>query len=323
MNRIDRVSAILIQLQSKKIVKAQDIADRFDISLRTVYRDISTLYEAGVPIISEGGVGYKLSEGYRLPPVSFTLDEATTFLTAEKLVEKFTDKKTYLSYQSALFKIKAILRHTEKEYLDNLDDHIQVIEHPYLPKREKNNADIDAILKSIATKTVLTIDYFAEHNQEKTTRNIEAVGIYFSSGNWHLMAYCLLRNDYRNFRIDRVSRVFFTEQPFHKKHEPLKSYLKEIKAKDKDAVSEIIVMRIDKNMRRYLGDQKYYLGYVSEKVIKHQIEMTFLTSSIEGFARWFMMFGDNAEIVQPQSVKDKIKKMSENILKNMEDSTNT
>jgi predicted DNA-binding transcriptional regulator YafY len=72
LNRIDRVTAILIQLQSKRVVKAQEIADRFTISLRTVYRDIKTLEEAGIPIIGEAGVGYSIMEGYRLPPVMFT-----------------------------------------------------------------------------------------------------------------------------------------------------------------------------------------------------------------------------------------------------------
>ena len=92
MNRFDRITAILIQLQSKKVVRAQDLADRFDISLRTVYRDIRTLEEAGVPLYGEAGVGYSIVDGYRLPPVMFTQEEAMAFITAEKLMEKFTDQ---------------------------------------------------------------------------------------------------------------------------------------------------------------------------------------------------------------------------------------
>lgn len=83
MNRLNRVTAILIQLQSKRIVRAQDIADRFNISLRTVYRDIRTLEEAIIPLVGETGIGYSIMEGYRLLPVMFTMDEATAFLTAE------------------------------------------------------------------------------------------------------------------------------------------------------------------------------------------------------------------------------------------------
>ena len=105
MNRIERISAILIQLQSKKIVKGQEIADRFQISLRTAYRDIRALEESGVPIISEAGLGYSLVEGYRLPPVMFSKEEAIAFLTAEKLIEKFTDAETFQVYSSGLYKI--------------------------------------------------------------------------------------------------------------------------------------------------------------------------------------------------------------------------
>jgi predicted DNA-binding transcriptional regulator YafY len=81
-NRFDRIVAILIQLQSKKIVKAQELSKRFDVSLRTIYRDIRTLEVAGVPIYSEAGVGYSLVEGYRLPPVMFTREEAESFIAA-------------------------------------------------------------------------------------------------------------------------------------------------------------------------------------------------------------------------------------------------
>lgn len=91
MNRIDRLSAILIQLQSRTQLKAQQIADRFEISLRTVYRDIRALEEAGIPIVGNPGVGYSLIEGFKLPPLMFTHEEALSFLIAEKLVNELTD----------------------------------------------------------------------------------------------------------------------------------------------------------------------------------------------------------------------------------------
>src|SRR6201995_5767023 len=115
MNRIDRISAILIHLQSRRVVKAGDIADRFNISLRTVYRDMKTLEEAGIPLIGEAGVGYSIMDGYRLPPVMFTKEEATAFLTAEKFVEKLTDTSTSGHYQSAMFKVRAVIKTSEKD----------------------------------------------------------------------------------------------------------------------------------------------------------------------------------------------------------------
>lgn len=101
MNRIDRLTAILIQLQSKKIVKAEEIANRFEISLRTVYRDVKALMEAGVPIGSEGGIGYFIVDGYHLPPVMFNQEEASAMLMAGKLVEKMTDLSVRKAFESA------------------------------------------------------------------------------------------------------------------------------------------------------------------------------------------------------------------------------
>src|SRR3569833_107909 len=125
MNRIDRISAILIHLQSRREVKASDIADRFGISLRTVYRDVKTLEEAGIPLIGEAGVGYSIMDGYRLPPVMFTREEATAFLTAEKFVEKLTDAATLANHKSAMYKIRSVLRMAEKDFLDNIDGHMK------------------------------------------------------------------------------------------------------------------------------------------------------------------------------------------------------
>src|SRR4051812_19946900 len=130
MNRIDRLSAILIQLQSRSLVKAQQLADKFSISLRTVYRDVHALQEAGVPVIGEAGTGYSLMEGYKLPPVMFNQDEATALLTAAKLMQSKTDAASIKNYTTALDKIKAVLRHSEKDHLEEIDAHIAVVQHP-------------------------------------------------------------------------------------------------------------------------------------------------------------------------------------------------
>src|SRR6185312_1588975 len=118
MNRIDRLHAILTHLQSKKRVTAQEMADRFNISLRTVYHDVKALDEFGVPVIGEAGSGYTIMEGYRLPPVMFTQEEACALLLGGKLVERFTDGSVKQHFQSALFKNKAVLRSPDKEYVD-------------------------------------------------------------------------------------------------------------------------------------------------------------------------------------------------------------
>jgi predicted DNA-binding transcriptional regulator YafY len=312
MNRIDRVTAILIQLQSRKIVKAQDIAERFDISLRTVYRDIRTLEEAGIPLIGEAGVGYTMMDGYRLPPVMFTKEEATAFLTAEKMVEKLTDPSTQESYKSAMYKVRAVLRTSEKNYLEDIEEHIQVHETSFLPKNRHESHNLQDILKSVAEKNVLNIEYFANHTQEGTSRNIEPIGIYFSGTYWHLIAYCQMRQDYRNFRIDRISNINITTLSFQKEHQSLKSYLSQISTEEK---LHTIVIKIEKSAVKFMGDEKYYRGFVSQKIVDDKVEMTFLTSSVMGFARWFLFLGDMAEIISPDILRVQVKEIAAGILK--------
>jgi predicted DNA-binding transcriptional regulator YafY len=288
-------------------VKGQDIADRFNISLRTAYRDIRALEESGVPIVSEAGVGYSLMDGYKLPPVMFTKEEAIAFLTAEKLIEKFTDPSTFEVYQSALYKIKAVLRSDDKDHVEKMDSYIEVIGNQYIPQDKRTSNFIQLILKSVAQKNVLSIDYFANHNQQSSSRSVEPLGIFLLGEQWHLIAFCWLRNDYRNFRIDRISKCQMTDQPFKKEHPSLKTYLAQITRDKKELYT--VVMRIDNDKYRFLGEQKYYNGFVSEKKLGDCVEMTFLTSSIEGFARWYMMFGDCAEIIKPPALKKRIREI--------------
>jgi predicted DNA-binding transcriptional regulator YafY len=310
MNRIDRISAILIQLQSRRVVKAADIAERFNISLRTVYRDVKTLEEAGIPLIGEAGVGYSIMDGYRLPPVMFTKEEATAFLTAEKFVEKLTDASTMANYKSAMYKVRAILKTTEKDLLENMDDRIAVLKSAAIPETA-NTDHIQTILHSIAQKKVLALNYFAQHSQEHTKRYVEPIGIFFLSNHWHLIAYCRLRKDYRDFRIDRIKNLEVTSDHYKDDHPALKDYIAQT-AHDKEL--DAVVVLVDKSIHSHLESQKYYSGFISEKVIGDSVEMTFLTASLEGFARWYMMYGEKAEIITPDSLKDRVRELAEKLL---------
>ena len=310
MNRIDRLTAILVQLQSKRVVKAQEIADKFNLSLRTVYRDIKALDEAGVPVIGEAGIGYTIMEGYRLPPIMFTKEEATAFLTAEKLVGKLTDDSTKKNYSTAMLKVKAVLRLTEKDYLEDMEQHIEVIENQYVPKRSNDTIHLQNVLQSIVQKKVLHLDYFANYNQQKSERNVEPVGIYYLGENWYMVAFCRLRKDYRTFKFSSINKLSFTEEHFKHQHPSLKSFLlKESKEKN----LQTVVLLIDKHIIPYFGDQKYYNGFVSQKEAGDKIEMIFLTASLNGFARWYLLFGDHADIVSPEELKDIVKNVLSDI----------
>ena len=311
MNRIDRLAAIVIQLQSKRLVKAQDIADKFSISLRTVYRDMNALVEAGIPVTGEAGIGYRLMEGYKLPPVMFNEDEATALLTAAKLMELMSDQTSSKHYNTALDKIKAVLRVSEKDHLQEIDDHIAVVAHPSFVYQKPAELHLSKILKAIASSTVIEIVYTSIEKNELLNRQVEPIGIYYQGNHWYLIAFCRLRNDYRNFRTDKISKLTLTSHQFTKAHPPLHTFICTVT--EQRQVQKIII-EVAADVVKYFGDQKYYNGFISEELLGNKVRMTFLNASLNGFAHWFMLFGEHAKIIEPLQLNDIVADIARNIL---------
>jgi len=304
MNRLDRLTAILTQIQSKRWIKAQEIASRFGITIRTVYRDMRALEESGVPIISEAGKGYSLVEGYRLPPVMFTKEEALSFLVAEKLIANISDKEGGRYFASALFKIKSVLKSSEKDTLDQLTPQIEVINR-FNPLQERDNA-LHTILSCLSTKQVFELEYLSFEKNEVTRRQVEPVGVYYSFEQWYLIAWCRLRKGYRTFRLDRLKEIRLFDETFDTTHPSLKEYLEKIK--EEQNLTKVI-LSMDHAVLKYVQVQKYNWGFVMEKDKGTYMEMTFMTSSIEGFARWALMMGDMVDVLEPLHLKTHMKKL--------------
>ncbi|NTS39876.1 YafY family transcriptional regulator [Flavisolibacter sp. BT320] len=315
MNRIDRLSAILIQLQSRPLVKAQDIADRFSISLRTVYRDVKALEEGGVPIIGEAGTGYRLMEGYKLPPIHFNQDEASALLTGAKLMQSMSDAPTSGHYQSALDKIRAVLRRTEKHQMANLDDHIAVVAHPTFVYSKPTELHLSKILQAIAANVILELTHTSASRAESLRRNVEPIGIYYQGSHWYLVAYCHLRREYRNFRTDRINGLRLTEEKMTQSHPPLQNFLSRVTEKKN---LEKVVIDVNASIAKYFGEQKYYNGFVTEEKRGDMVRMTFLTSCLTGFSRWFLLYADEATILEPLELQETVAAHAEKILQKLE-----
>lgn len=306
MNRIDRLSAILIQLQSRKTVRARDIADRYHISLRTVYRDVSALEEAGIPIIGEAGIGYSLQEGYRLPAVMFTRAEATALITAEKLVAQLTEETHAVLFSTALDKIRSVLETGDKDYLNHMEGKIEVLQHTFPQEAVTQNDILKVILDGLGGHLVMKMHYLAPSKQAETKRTIEPVGIFYVNRYWHLIAFCREKNDYRDFRFDRIKQISTTEVKFRTKHPLLKNFLND---QYKHIKLEEVTLLVQHQGALKIGDSKYYYGYVSERNTSAGIEMVFLTMSIDGFARWYISISDHAAIIHSDVLKTTVKSL--------------
>src|SRR4051812_37005308 len=212
MNRIDRLFGILTFLQTKKYVPAEKIADKFDISVRTVYRDIKAPCEQGVPVSFEQHKGYFIVQGYFLPPISFNSEEANALLLMECLVAGFADQSIQNHYSSALNKVKAVLRHQEKEKLEWLDNNISL----QLPACVNNNYQYLSLLQNaITTRKIVQVEY-ENASREVSKRKIEPIGLIFYAFSWHVIAWCHLREDYRDFKLSRITNLCCLEAGFTK-----------------------------------------------------------------------------------------------------------
>jgi predicted DNA-binding transcriptional regulator YafY len=223
IKRVSRLTAIVTQLQTKRLLTATQLSEKFSVSVRTIYRDIKALEQAGIPILTEDGRGYSLMEGYRIPPITFTENEANALITAEQLVLKNRDSSLIKEYSEAINKIKAVLLYSTKEKADLLSKRIAV--SPAIPNTNTSSS-LTLIQNALTAFKVLNIVYHSEEKEEKTTRNIEPFALYYNlQESWTLIAYCRLRKDYRMFRLSRISKIEPLDLSFTPHKLTLKEYL--------------------------------------------------------------------------------------------------
>lgn len=313
MNRIDRLTAIIIFLQGRHRVTVDELADRYAISLRTVYRDLAALQEAGVPIGSEPGEGYYIVKGYHLPPVMFDRNEAAALLAGERLMQKWNQIQLGKSYLSALDKIRAILPSDDKEYFETLDRHIKVFSYQNRNTELLPDDHIHSFLQNaIFRKEVIEIEYFSPYSRNKTRRKVEPLGLLLMENRWYLAGWCRLREDYRMFRLERFET--FKRTGF-KLPEPPEHTLKDFYDRNLYEEKELreVVIWFDKKMVRYIGDQKYWHGWAWEKEVDGGTEMTFLCSHLEYLSRWLLIWGDAVVIKKNAEVKKRVKELAEQL----------
>ena len=303
MNRIDRLTAILIHLQTKRVVKAQELADRFGISLRTVYRDVRALEEAGVPIGAEAGIGYFL-EDYHLPPVMFTNAEASALVFGAKLMDKLADASLREPFKSALYKLKSVLKRDEKEHLEDLETQIAVLGRPQpVPIAD---ALLNQIQVASVQQRVLRLDYCGSYADTVTQRDVEPIGLIYYGSGWHLIAHCRLRHDYRDFRTDRIRQLVDTGETFSRQNRlSLQTYLGRLQ--QAEHLKEVIVW-FNKDAARFVESQRYWFGYVDEEELDGRIRMRFLTQHINGLSRWLLMLGSKITVESPDLVLEQMRK---------------
>lgn len=209
VNRLSRLTAILIQVQTKRIVTASELSQKFQVSKRTIYRDIKALEKAGVPILTEEGKGYTLMEGYSVPPIMFTEKQANALILAEQLVLGNKDSSFVRDYSEAIDKIKSILRYSAKDKANLLAERTQFNEVLHQKRNSNNLSDLQDALTNYK---LVKMDYV---NKEgiASTRLIEPFAL-LNAENWFMVAWCRLRKEFRFFRLDRIQKMEILSEHF-------------------------------------------------------------------------------------------------------------
>ncbi len=221
MTQLSRLISILTLLKSKRVLTATELSDKFEVSVRTIYRDIRKLETSGVPIITLEGRGYTLMEGYQVAPVQFTEKQANALITAQHLVNQANDSSFIRDFEEALTKIKSVFRTSIQEKSELLNDKIHVFD----TKRESISSNVLSEIQLATTNfTYLEINYRKADDPNISFRKIEPCAMYSSNNKWILIAWCHLRKDMRAFRIDRIQHFKVLPEKFEDRKFSFKDY---------------------------------------------------------------------------------------------------
>lgn len=218
--RISRLTAIITQLQTKRLVTARELASKFSVSVRTIYRDIRALEQAGIPIYVEEGKGYSLMEHYRLAPVMLTESEANALITAEQLVLNNKDSSLIKDYSEAIDKIKSVLTKNVKDKTNLLSERTQFNQIKNIERTSSHLSDLQFAL----TNFFLTRIEYTNETSKTTNRIIEPFALLSTQVNWLVVAWCHLRKEFRYFRLDRIRKLEILSERFTSHEMTLQEY---------------------------------------------------------------------------------------------------
>ena len=314
MNRTDRLVGMVMHLQGRRVVRAEELAEHYGISLRTVYRDIAALGEAGVPVVGEAGVGYSLVKGYHLPPVMLTAEEASALFTGGELAKKFTDGSLNAAVDGALAKLRAVLPADKKDHLEHLARGTVIATAPGGSGAGTNEAGppcLAAVQQAVARRRVLAMTYRGRERIEETLREVESLGVVFYGGNWYLVAWCRLRKDLRHFRVDRIQNLELRTETFGTREDfSLSRHMEDYAQKGDTFPAKVWFSRDVQERAR----TESYATLGAGDARDGGTEFSMLTWSYDWLARWLLSFGDKAEALEPPALREQVRVYAETVV---------
>jgi len=305
MNKTDRMLAIVIELQRKGVLRAEDLAAKFETSIRTIYRDMQALSEAGVPIAGAPGTGYSLMEGYFLPPVSFTVEEAVALLIGADFVGMKLDAEYGAKARSSQEKIEAILPEKVREEAERIRSVIRLLDVGESGTRGREKETFEQLRQAILRKRKVRFRYAKNVPDPDETRHSERTadpyGLVHTHGVWMLVAFCWLRQDIRHFRLSRISGLVILDESFN--IDPGFRLTTYRPADDRNVTVRIwvdpaIADRVLESDNFYMesfepGDQ----GWLA----------TFRVRRMEDLLQWTLGWGAAVRVLEPEALRERVR----------------
>lgn len=296
---------MVLHLQGRRVVRAEELARHFEVNIRTIYRDIAALGEAGVPISGEAGVGYCLMKGYQLPPVMFTEEEATSLFVGGELVKQYTDASLHTPMVSALDKLRAVLPRDRQDHIEKLTQRTLVYGRPdQVAPEAAAQRWLLTVQQGVVSRRVLRMDYRGRAQEVDTPREVEPLGVVFYGGAWYLVAWCRLRKDYRHFRVDRIRRLELALDKFDAHADfSLERHMQESTTRgDTLPVRIWFATRVQERARR-----ESQATLIAGEARDGGAVFSLYTWSLEWLARWLLSFGTDAEVLAPAKLARLVK----------------
>lgn len=312
MNRTDRLLAILLELQRKGSRRAEDLASTFETSKRTIYRDIQALCESGVPVVAQAGVGYSLVEGYFLPPVSFSADEATMLLLGGDFVAQSFDAQYRDAAHSASRKIETVLSEKLRSEVRYLRDSIAFVA-PETLAAGQSASFLPQLRRAIIECKMIRFHYHTRYSQDgksaKNTREADPYAMLHYGDAWYLIGHCHLRRDIRNFRLDRVSDLRLLNKTFDRppgfRLEPPEDDQRNLK----------VVALFSREAAPWVRESRsYYVDSMEE--VADGLLVTMRVRVENEIWQWLFSWGSQVRVLEPESLRRRLVTEAGKILEN-------
>jgi predicted DNA-binding transcriptional regulator YafY len=313
MNKTDRLLAIVLELQGKGRQRAEDLAETFETSKRTIYRDILALCEAGVPIVSVPGQGYSLMKGYFLPPLSFTTEEATMLLLGSDFMARNFDAQYRVAAESASRKIESVLPETLRDDVHYLQSNIRFI-GTITASDSREHETLQLLRRALLDRNTIRFCYHARHSNDEQSgshvREADPYGLAFLFSAWHLVAYCHMRQDIRNFRLDRMEELELLPRTFTR---PANFQMYQ---GQRDQSRNITVrVLFDREIARWVREGRSY--YVTaEEETEDGLLVTLTIRRQSEILQWLLSWGSHVRILEPASLRERLAAEVQTMLQN-------